>query len=164
MIGVGGWGGRNEKSGPWLYVKDGKPFRDDVAGNGGAHGKQHEFLVEVRNANHPITKGLPEKWLHAKDELYSRLRGPADVEILTTSHSDTSDKDEPNIMVRNYGKGRVAHTTLGHADYSMRERGFYLVLQRCAEWAATGDVKACAKVPTDFNTAEKVTPVLEEKR
>ena len=161
MIGVGGWGGRNEKSGPWLYVQDGKPVKDPVAGNGGTHGKQHEFLVEIRNANHPITKGLPAKWMHAQDELYSKLRGPAEVDILSTSHSDTTDKDEPNLMVRTFGKGRVVHTTLGHADYSMLERGFYFILQRSTEWAATGEVKHTATVPKDFPT-DKVVPIALE--
>ncbi len=158
MIGVGGWGGRDEKSGPWLYMKDGKPFKDESPGKGGGHGAQHEFIIEIHNTNHPITKGLPTKWMHAKDELYSRMRGPSEVEILSTSHSDTSDKDEPNLMVRNYGKGRVVHTTLGHADYSMLERGFYTILQRSTEWAATGEVKHNATVPKDFPT-DKVVPI-----
>ncbi|OAI56768.1 trehalose utilization [Verrucomicrobiaceae bacterium SCGC AG-212-N21] len=160
MIGVGGWGGRNEVSGPWLKVRDGKLFRDTTAGSGGAHGPQHEFVVEIQNADHPITKGLPAKWLHAKDELYSKLRGPAqNVEILSASKSDLTSEMEPNMMVLTHGKGRVFHTTLGHADYSMLERGFFTILQRGTEWAATGDVKACAAVPADFNTADKISVV-----
>ena len=160
MIGGGGWGGRNEKSGPWLYVKDGKLFRDTTAGNGGAHGPQHEFVVEIQNPTHPITKGLPTRWLHAKDELYSKLRGPAEnVEILSASKSDLTGELEPNMMVLTYGKGRIFHTTLGHADYSMLERGFYTILQRGTEWAATGNVEACAAVPADFNTVDKVSVV-----
>jgi type 1 glutamine amidotransferase len=160
MIGVGGWGGRNEKSGPWLYVKDGKLFRDTSAGSGGAHGPQHEFLVETQSTDHPITKGLPKAWLHTKDELYSKLRGPAEnVEILTASKSDLTGVLEPNSMVLAFGKGRVFHTTLGHADYSMLNRGFYTLLQRGAEWAATGEVKATAAVPADFPTADKVSVV-----
>ena len=160
MIGVGGWGGRNEKSGPWLYVKDGKLFRDTSAGNGGAHGPQHEFVVEVRNPQHPITKGLPQRWLHAKDELYSKLRGPAEnVDILTSSTSDLTGVNEPNTLVLSYQKGRVFHTTLGHADYSMLDRGFYTLLQRGTEWAATGDVKQTAAVPTDFPTEAGVSVV-----
>jgi len=163
MIGIGGWGGRNEQSGPWLYVKDGKLFRDTTAGSGGAHGPQHEFLVEVQDDTHPITKGLPKTWLHSKDELYSKLRGPAEnIRVLSASKSDVTGNLEPNMMVLDYGKGRVFHTTLGHADYSMLERGFYTILQRGTEWAATGDVKACAAVPADFNTAEKISLVALE--
>lgn len=163
MIGVGGWGGRNEKSGPWIYVKDGKLFRDTSAGNGGAHGPQHEFVVETQNADHPITKGLPKRWLHAKDELYSKLRGPAEnVEVLTTAVSDLTQVGEPNNLVLAYKKGRVFHTTLGHADYSMLDRGFYTLIQRGTEWAATGDVKATAAVPADFPTETAVSVVKME--
>jgi type 1 glutamine amidotransferase len=160
MIGVGGWGGRNEKSGPWLYVKDGKLFRDTSAGNGGAHGPQHEFVVEVQTPDHPITQGLPTRWLHTQDELYSRLRGPAEnVTILTASVSDLTAEKEPNLMVINYGKGRVFHTTLGHADYSMLCRGFYETLQRGTEWAATGACARTADLPDDFPAQAKLAPV-----
>ena len=160
MIGVGGWGGRNEKSGPWLYVKDGKLFRNTTPGNGGAHGPQHEFVVEIQNVEHPITRGLPKRWLHAQDELYSRLRGPAEnIEILAASRSDLTAELEPNLMVLNYGQGRVFHTTLGHADYSMLDRGFYEVIQRGTEWAATGNVKVTADVPADFPSEKQVSVV-----
>lgn len=160
MIGVGGWGGRNEKSGPWLYVKDGKLFRDTSAGNGGAHGPQHEFIVEIQNSDHPITRGLPKRWLHCKDELYSKLRGPAEnVEILSSAKSDLTSVQEPNNLVLKYQQGRVFHTTLGHADYSMLDRGFFTLLQRGTEWAATGDVKQTATVPADFPTETAVSVV-----
>ncbi len=160
MIGVGGWGGRNEKSGPWLYVKDGKLFRDTSAGNGGAHGPQHEFVVETQSPDHPIMRGLPKRWLHAKDELYSKLRGPGEnVEILSTAVSDLTAMNEPNNLVLAYHKGRVFHTTLGHADYSMLDRGFYTILQRGTEWVATGNVERTAAVPADFPTESAISVV-----
>lgn len=160
MIGVGGWGDRNEVSGPWLYVKDGKLFRDKSPGNGGAHGPQHEFVVEIQTPSHPITRGLPTRWLHAQDELYSRLRGPAEnIEVLASAKSDLTAEQEPNLMVLKYGKGRVFHTTLGHADYSMLCRGFYETFQRGTEWAATGDVVLTADIPEDFPTADKLSVV-----
>src|SRR5688500_5404338 len=46
MIGLGGWEGRNEKWGPYLYVNDtGSVVRDTSAGEGGHHGPQHEFAI-----------------------------------------------------------------------------------------------------------------------
>ena len=38
MIGLGGWGGRNEKHGPYVRWKDGQFVRDNSPGKGGGHG------------------------------------------------------------------------------------------------------------------------------
>jgi type 1 glutamine amidotransferase len=158
MIGLGGWGGRNEKSGPYVYFKDDKLVRDDAKGGGGSHGSQHEFQVIVRNADHPITRGMPTVWLHSKDELYDRLRGPAEnMTVLATSWSDPKQggrgAHEPMIFTVAYGKGRVFHTPMGHADYSMQCVGFIATLQRGTEWSATGEVTQ--KIPEDFPTKDK---------
>src|SRR4051812_26027099 len=48
MIGVGGWGNRNEKWGSWLYWTDGKMALDPSPGKGGHHGDRHEFIVTTR--------------------------------------------------------------------------------------------------------------------
>ena len=53
-------------------------------------------------------------------------------------------------MTVRYGKGRVFHTVLGHADYSMKCVGFITTLLRGTEWAATGAVTI--DVPDDFST------------
>jgi uncharacterized protein len=152
-IGLGGWFGRSEKSGPYVYFKDDKQVRDDSPGRCGGHGEQHEFVIEARDAKHPIMKGLPAKWLHTKDELYDTLRGPAkNMTVLATAFSDPktggTGRDEPMLMVLDFDKGRVFHTTLGHADYSMDCVGFITTLLRGTEWAATG--KVTIGVPEDF--------------
>jgi hypothetical protein len=141
--------------------------------------------------------------LHANDELYSLLRGPAEnMEILATSFSPTrlprpaegttpapaagaapartvrttpapaagttavtarrnfrrEGRDEPVLMTISYGKGRIFHTTLGHADEgggpAMQCAGFIITLQRGAEWAVTGNVTQ--KIPWDFPSAAGV--------
>lgn len=155
MIGLGGWGGRNEKSGPYVYTNDkGEVVRDTSKGKGGSHGPQWEFPVVIRDKEHPVTKGMPVEWLHAKDELYSQLRGPAmNMEILATAESRSSKRHEPMIMSIKYGQGRVFHTPMGHAEYSMACVGFIATLQRGTEWAATGQVTQ--ELPKDFPTADK---------
>lgn len=156
MIGVGGWGGRDEKSGPWLHW-EGKLVRDLSPGPGGSHGKQHAFLMETRAPEHPVMKGLPTRWMHAKDELYDRLRGPAEnVTVLATAYSDPATngtgKNEALLFAIQFGRGRVFHTALGHNNgpdlTSQRCAGFITTLQRGVEWAATG--KVTQKVPADF--------------
>lgn len=145
MIGVGGWGGRNEKSGPMLRWRDGAIVRDESPGAGGTHGKKHEFLVETREAMHPILKGLPAQWRHASDELYAKMRGPArNLTVLATAYAapeqNGTKEHEPILMVIDYGKGRVFHTVLGHDPVSMSGVGFQSTLCRGSEWAATGTV------------------------
>jgi len=159
MIGVGGWGGRNEKSGPYLRLREGRFAQDNSPGTGGSHGAQHAFLMETRAADHPIMKGLPAKWMHAKDELYDRLRGPArNVTVLASAFSDKktggTGLDEPLLLVINFGQGRVFHTALGHSVESMKCVGFATTLQRGTEWAATGKVTGSA--PENFPTATEL--------
>lgn len=61
MIGLGGWGDRSEKDGPYVYVdREGKLVRDPAPGKAGKHGPQNEFVVTIRDRGHPITKGLPD--------------------------------------------------------------------------------------------------------
>jgi len=159
MIGIGGWGGRSEKDGPYVYyTNEGKLVRDTSPGRSGSHGPVHNIPITLRVTDHPITKGMPKNWLTAKDECYALLRGPAENMTILATGKDMSgraptDRHEPMLMVLNYGKGRVFHHALGHDDYSCEGVGYIVSLTRGTEWAATG--KVTQSIPKDFPTAKK---------
>lgn len=166
IIALGGWEGRNEKSGPYCYLKDGKLIRDNSPGHGGSHGMQREFPMHCHNAKHPITKGLPDNWMHARDEMYDSMRGPANIKDLlysgtTDPNTGGSGREEPLVFTVDYGKARIFHLMLGHCGPTMENNpamqcaGFQTLLLRGAEWAATGKVKQ--PVPSDFPTSESTS-------
>lgn len=170
MIGLGGWGGRDAGSGTYANLDDeGRLHHDVPEGGCGSHGPQYEYTMENRAPEHPVMQGLPSKWLHAKDELYDRLCGPAEnMTILVTAYSDEEKNSppwnkevsgtgryEPLIFTVDYGKGRVFHTGLGHMGYSMECVGFITTFLRGAEWAATG--KVTQAVPDDFPGSDRVS-------
>jgi uncharacterized protein len=159
MIGMG-WRGNNfgarltlDENGKEVRVPKGK-------GPGAGHGAYHPFLIAVRDAEHPITRGMPREWMHAGDELYHGMRGPIEhVHLLATAFDDKTKggtgEHEPMMWTVAYGKGRVFHTPMGHDDRSMRCLGFVGTLKRGSEWAATG--KVTLPLPKDFPTAEKTS-------
>ena len=152
---LGGWGGRDERSGPYLYWKDGSLVRDTTKGPGGSHGEQREYSMNGRNAEHPVVRGLPGRWIHATDELYDRIRGPANV----APGRGGSGREEPLVFTVDYGKARIFHLMIGHAGPSLEDNpamqctGFQTLLLRGSEWAATGKVRQ--RVPDDFPTERK---------
>jgi hypothetical protein len=167
MIGLG-W--RDNRFGDRITVDEtGRVVRTPKGeGPGAGHGPQHEYTITVRDPDHPVTRGMPREWRHAKDELYHGQRGPAQgMEILATAYS-ARDKggtgaNEPMIWAIPYGKGRVFTTVLGHVGgddiTGIRCIGFRTVMARGSEWAATGRVTL--PIPQDFPTATEVRLVPE---
>jgi len=171
MIGVGGWGGREagvhgsilrRVDGAWIATSPDE-------GISGEHGDERPFLVVHDQPDHPILAGLPTEWMHATDELYSSLRGPAEnVEVLAHSHSLYTDEDEPILMVVSYGEGKIFHIPLGHYNdefepfgVSVECVGFQTVLARGTEYVATGEVTI--GIPDSFPGADEPVVVAPEK-
>lgn len=167
IIGLGGWGDRDETAGPYIYQQKGSLVYDEKSsGCAGSHGCRHEFVLHCGNPDHPVTKGLPAAWRHAQDELYDRMRGPGIIkDVLFWGYSDPetrgSGRDELVMFTVDYGKARIFHTTLGHVGNSLDDNiamqcaGFQVTLLRGAEWAATGQVTQ--SVPDDFPTETTIS-------
>jgi uncharacterized protein len=124
----------------------------------GNHGKRHVFSVTIRNADHPITRGMPAEFQHANDELYQNSVMLPESTVLATAYSDksidpkNSGKAEPVVWVSKFGKGRVCENVLGHDVAAMKDAGFQTLMIRCVEWAARGEVHY--PVPTELQKSK----------
>jgi type 1 glutamine amidotransferase len=119
------------------------------------HSPVHDYSVEIRDADHPITRGMTS-FMARTDELYAGLkcRPAADYHVLATGWDDHSlyvakprdpmptgpSQNEPLIWTVPYGSGRVFATMLGNDMRATRTPGFVATFVRGAEWAATGAV------------------------
>lgn len=104
----------------------------------GGHGPYGEFTVNIKAADHPVTKGLKD--FKTEDELYAKLSGDAEIEVLATADSEWSGKTEPIVFAKSYGKGRVIQNVLGHGLDAKQNENYQRLLRRSVEWAATGKV------------------------
>ncbi len=158
MIGIGwrtGPGGPNFGEGVYVSAEGKVTKRAKGEGTGSGHPPAHLYDCTVFDKDSPITKGLPEKWTHAKDELYASLRGPVgDLHILVTAFAPKgpatgqTGENEPVVWTNTFGKGRVFVSVLGHEKVELQYPDTSLLLERGVEWAATGS--ATLPVPADF--------------
>ena len=128
--------------------------------NNGHHSAPHNFVVDIKDQEHPITKGLKLSFPQQNDELYANLRWqPAgSYHVLATAYDDHAlyqasrtdsrapqplegaGANEPMLWTVDYGKGRVFVTALGHDVEQVQTPAFTTTFARGAEWAATGKV------------------------
>lgn len=97
------------------------------------HDPRGKFRVQIKDPNHPITKGLAS--FETADELYTCLDGNTPIRVLASSTSKVDKKDYPMAFVLNYGKGRVFHSPLGH-DVKAFSEPVRELFRRGTAWAA----------------------------
>jgi type 1 glutamine amidotransferase len=102
------------------------------------HGPRSDFLSKIVDKEHPITKGLSD--FTTNDELYAKLQGDEDIQVLVTADSDWSKKTEPLVYVKRYGQGRVVYNAYGHDRKALMTPNVQKIIARGTEWAATGKV------------------------
>jgi hypothetical protein len=128
--------------------------------NKGHHSARHDFIVDIKDADNPITAGLKPHLAVQNDELYANLKWQPDgtYHVLATAYDDHSrydekasdarnkqpmsgaGVDEPMLWTTQFGNGRVFITALGHDIAAASEETFKVTFARGAEWAATGKV------------------------
>lgn len=150
---------RDPSFGPGLVIDAEEKTVLVAAGEGRrpGHGPRHDFEMTVLDPDHPITRGLPRRWLHVSEQLTHGQHGPPEavraLHVLTYALSKDVLERQPMDWVRAYGRGRVYVTMLGHtwkgeASPNLDSAGFRTLLRRGVEWAATGTVTV--PVPADF--------------
>jgi len=158
MIGLG-WRPGDQGKAVKVDPKTGRAFVDEGNANNSGHGSKHPFQITVRHPNHPVMKGLPQKWMHGKDELYHHMRGPAEnLTVLSSAFSDPKQRGtgqhEPMTWEVTYGKGRAIVTSMGHCYFNekfweaLHCVGFQTIVARSCEYLATG--KVTLPVPKEF--------------
>jgi glucose/arabinose dehydrogenase/mono/diheme cytochrome c family protein len=159
--------GRAIKVNPDTGKTFGAADADLAKGGSSGHGSKHAFQVTVRAPDHPIMRGLPPVWMHASDELYHNMRGPAEkLTVLSSAWSEPKQRGsgyhEPITWETAYGKGRAIITSMGHlwlGDLTRGEPtslyclGYQTVFARACEYAATGDVTQ--PIPAGFPSADE---------
>ncbi len=116
--------------------------------------------MDIKDQEHPITKGLKLSFPQPNDELYGNLRWqPAgSYHVLATAYDDHAlfqasrtdarapqplvgaGANEPMLWTVDYGKGRIFVTALGHDVEQVQTPAFMTTFARGAEWAATWKV------------------------
>ncbi len=160
---------RDPKFGPGLIVNAQGKVETIAAGEGPkpGHGPRHDFQMEILDPQHPITQGLPAKWLHPSEQLTHGQHGPAEgLKVLTYAWSKDSKRNEPMDWIRRYGRGRVYTTMLGHTWLNEPNPnydcvGFQTLVARGIEWAATGKVTIPlpGELPTPDHSVMRALPV-----
>ncbi|RYE17109.1 MAG: ThuA domain-containing protein, partial [Sphingobacteriales bacterium] len=103
---------------PWYGNLVGAYFKSHPA-------QQQEAVLNIVDANHPATKGLPAQWKR-KDEWYNYKWIAPGLHVLikideTSYNGGENGADHPMAWYHNVDKGRAFYTALGHTDESYSE-------------------------------------------
>ncbi len=95
------------------------------------HGPVTEFIVNVSDLAHDVTRGVGE--FRVTDEFYIlKRRTEADLHWLMSGNWRTV--LHPMAYVREYGKGRVFYTALGHDERAFHHPSFQKLIYRAIWW------------------------------
>lgn len=123
--------------------------------NNGHHSARHDFTVDIKDGDHPVTRGLKKSFPQPSDELYANLKWQPEgsYHVLATAYDDHAlyggkarqpipgqGLNHPMLWTLDYGKGKIFVTALGHDAPAIKTPAFIVTFTRGAEWAATGQV------------------------
>src|ERR1051325_5922600 len=120
-------------------------YGDMIGGYFDQHPWHQDVTIKVEDTKHPATKHLGASF-KIKDEIYqfkdfsrSKVHVLLSLDVstvdLNAKNVHRTDKDFANAWVRNYGKGRVFYTALGHPPEVWQDERFQNHLLGGLKWA-----------------------------
>jgi len=80
-----------------------------------------DYTVRLKDASHVITEGLPESFAYRSEQYYMMVDPGIHVLADTEYGYEDSHCTMPVAWVRNWGKGRVFYSALGHSPEELSE-------------------------------------------
>ncbi len=119
----------------WYNWKDWPEYNKQIVGGGSrSHEKLQEFEVTVLKPNHPLMKGVPEKF-RMVDELYRWEQDPdTEVEILAMSKGLESGEEYPTVWIVKHPKAKIIGNTLGHDERAHDHPAYQTILANSIKW------------------------------
>ena len=109
---------------------DSREFHDMLGGMFKTHPKPRDYLVEIVDREHPITRGIAD--FKAHDEQYIMELAP-DIHVLASAEHEGV--NVPAAWTKSWGGGRVFYLALGHDPAACRNETFAELLIRGSIWA-----------------------------
>lgn len=123
----------------WYNWKDWSEYNLQLTSGGSrGHDRYGAFQVEIINPDHPVTKGIEQKFT-LKDERYyfiPDINGPG-IEVLANNSVAGSEKIFPSIFVVKNPKARVVGIALGHDGESHNITNYQTLLKNAVKWVST---------------------------
>lgn len=107
-------------------------FTKMIGGRFITHPPIQEFVIQVDDPSHPITKGIPS--FTVVDELYITDHDPTSIHILLSASFEG--KRSPMTWVKPYGSGRVVYIAPGHDFRTFLNPLFLQLVERAVNWAS----------------------------
>ena len=105
-------------------------FYNMIGGKFDHHPKMHTFKIELEKDNGLIDKSFANYYVH--DELYHYSNYNETNKVLLKAKD--SEGYSPMAWVKNYGKGKIFFTAIGHSPYVTKDKNYQKLLLWATEW------------------------------
>ena len=122
------------------------PYMDMIGGTFDGHPWHQNVTVRVEDTSHPATRHLGQSFV-IKDEIYQfrgfsrhplRVLLSLDPRSVDIARGKREDRDYATSWCKEYGRGRVFYTALGHREEVWQDERFLQHLMAGIEWAIAG--------------------------